>query len=293
MKTRMLFVCAAGALVGVAAVLGSMAGAQRRGHDASITRGIQCGACHTPSGWAVTGSVRGESGFDHGRTGFPLSGRHRRLSCTGCHQPEQQTRRACNGCHQDVHQRRMGQSCDRCHSASGWQRTRAIDMHRSTRLPLTGMHVLAACTDCHTRTTSRSYSSTPAECYACHENEYRDATVHPNHDGTSGSAPFPRDCGACHRADGWSPAFVDPSVLPRSSPLTAPPTHDLRFAISFGSHRGAPCASCHLSPRATAAVACTGCHAHSPLMLRRQHPSGVVASTGGACLSCHPGGRAR
>jgi hypothetical protein len=295
MKGRLLFACAAALTLAGVAALGSMAGAQRRGHDSSITQGIECNACHTPEGWGVTGSVRGESGFDHSRTGFPLSGRHRAVGCTSCHQPEQRVRRNCNSCHQDPHQRRLGQSCDRCHTAEGWYQTRAIDIHRRTRLPLTGMHVLAACTDCHRRTGERWYSATPAECYACHENEYRDSTVHPNHDGTAGGTPFPRDCAACHRADGWTPAFVDPTALPRSSPLTrsAPRTHDLRFAISFGSHRDAPCRSCHLSEPATAAVACTGCHAHSPLMVRQQHRSGPVATNASACLSCHPGGRAR
>ncbi|MBW2460453.1 MAG: hypothetical protein JRH11_02320 [Deltaproteobacteria bacterium] len=286
-------VAAVAAAVAVVAAVGSNAGAQRRGHDPSIARGIECSACHTPSGWGVTAGVSGGAGFDHADTGFPLTGRHGRVACNGCHQAERQTRRDCTTCHEDPHQRRLGQSCDRCHSARGWNRTRAVDMHRLTRLPLTGMHVLAACTDCHTRTSEREYSATPAECYACHEREYRDSTVHPNHDGTAGGTPFPRDCAACHRANSWSPAFVDPTVLSRSSPLTAPRSHDMRFPVSFGAHSGAPCQSCHLSQRVPAAVACTGCHVHSPLILRRQHPTQTVSSSGAACLSCHPGGRAR
>jgi len=277
----------------VLAILGSIAGAQQRGHDPSITQGIQCNACHTPEGWGVTGTVRGGAGFDHSETGFPLTGRHDGLACTSCHRGETQTRRDCGSCHQDFHQRRLGQSCDDCHSSRSWTATRALELHRSTRLPLTGMHAIAACTDCHTRPGERPYSATPAECYACHEAEYRDRTVHPNHDGSAGGMPFTRDCAACHRANAWSPAFVDPSVLPGRMPLTAPRSHDLRFPISFGPHRGASCTSCHLSQAAPAAVLCTSCHAHSPVRIRQQHPSTPVPASGAGCLVCHPGGRAR
>jgi hypothetical protein len=293
MKNRAALAASAIVVLIALGVLGSIAGAQQRGHDASITSGVECNACHTPEGWDVMGSVRGGSGFDHARTGFPLTGQHDGIPCTECHVGQRQTRRDCNSCHADPHQRRLGQSCTRCHSAQSWTATQAIELHRLTRLPLTGMHAIAACTDCHRRPQERSYSATPAECYACHENDYRNPAVHPNHDGSAGGTPLPRDCAACHRANSWTPAFVDPTVLPGASPLTAPRTHDIRFAISFGPHRDAPCNSCHLSLAAPAAVGCTGCHAHSTVRLRQQHPRNPAAATGAGCLSCHPGGRAR
>jgi hypothetical protein len=71
----------------------------------------------------------------------------------------------------------------------------------------------------------------------------------------------------------------------------APRTHDLRFPISFGKHRGASCTSCHVSLARPQIVRCDGCHAHSPVRLRRQHQR--VTAAVGSCLGCHPGGAAR
>ncbi len=307
-RLRALSAFATAAVLLVPAAIGTFAGAQDRGHEGSITEGIECSACHTPEGWRVGGSVRGDSGFDHARTGFPLTGRHQTVACTSCHVPGQRARRECASCHQDDHQGRLGRSCDTCHSAVSWRRTNAIELHRMTRLPLTGMHVLAACTDCHRRNSEREYSAAPAECYACHEAEYNRVDVHPNHNGSTGSPAFSRDCSACHRAIAWSPAVVDPSALPGSGALTsgaltsgaltsgalgASDSHDLRFPISYGSHRGAPCSSCHVARDVPTAVACTGCHAHSPLRLRSQHRTVVVPLDGSSCLGCHPGGRGR
>lgn len=263
----------------------------------SITDDLPCSACHTPEGWRIQGAGGGEGGFDHARTGFPLSGRHRQVGCTECHAPRRQVRRDCVSCHQDQHQGRLGQRCVRCHSSVSWTDTRAIEIHRLTRLPLTGMHAIAACADCHRRTEDRAYSAIPAECISCHDAEYRRPDVHPNHLGSPTSAPFPRDCSQCHRATAWSPAFVvDPTMLGSSSaPLTqaAGPRHELRFPISRGSHMGAACESCHEDLRTPSAIRCTGCHVHNPIRVMTQHTTVRPGTDGRGCLGCHPGGMVR
>lgn len=260
------------------------------GHG-SITADLPCSACHTPEGWSIQGSSA-EGGFDHSRTGFPLAGRHRAVACVSCHQPGRRIGRDCVSCHQDQHQARLGQDCARCHSAIGWTDTRDLEIHRLTRLPLTGMHAIAACTDCHRRTEDRQYSAVPAECFACHEDEYRRPDTHPSHvDGA-----FSRNCQECHRTSGWSPAIVDPTALGRTSGgLTerAPARHELRFPITRGSHRGAACASCHEDRQIPTAVRCDGCHAHNPVQLRRQHRTVSAGTDGRGCLGCHPGGMTR
>ena len=265
-----------------------------RDEAGSITESIECSACHTTEGWAVAGAGAGSSdtGFDHAITGFPLGGRHRTVPCTGCHVPGRSISRDCASCHRDEHDGRLGSACDSCHGATSWHRTDAIAMHRRTRLPLTGMHALADCTECHQQSTGHRFTNVPADCFACHQDDYLRPDVHPNHGGTAGSPPFPRDCSMCHAPSGWSPAFVDPAILPRSSGLVAPDGHDLRFAISFGPHRGTDCASCHVSTAVPAAVECTGCHAHSVARIASVHAS-PVPTDGRACLSCHPGGAAR
>ena len=264
-------------------------------HKASITRGLDCSACHTTKSWDLLGGVpSGESGFDHARTGFPLSGRHRHAACTDCHTGERKVTRDCNGCHHDAHQRRLGQACDSCHSSRGWQGVDAIARHRLTRLPLTGMHALADCSECHRRTTERE-RSVPADCFACHAQDYRSPNVHPRHTGVPGDpsqAPFPRDCAQCHRPTGWSPAVISKSAsFALGQGLTSRRAHDVRFPISFGKHRSAGCGGCHESLSRPRIVRCDGCHAHSAARIKRQHRR--VHGAQGSCLGCHPGGARR
>ncbi|MCC7539140.1 MAG: hypothetical protein IT379_23160 [Deltaproteobacteria bacterium] len=267
---------------------------QDAGRDhASVTANLDCSACHTPAGWAMRGGAGTGRGFDHARTGFPLTGRHRRTECIGCHVPRRQIRRDCTACHRDAHDGRLGSGCDECHSATSWRRNATFERHRRTRLPLSGMHALIDCTECHERTTSREWSGVPAECFACHEDDYRRPDVHPRHDGGASGTPFPLDCSRCHVATAWSPAFVDPTELPaRGALASVPEGHDARMPLSFGPHRGAPCGSCHTAGPESRQIRCTGCHAHQPVAMRRAHRRAVPAD-GAACLVCHPGGSAR
>lgn len=277
---------------------GASSASKRHG---SITEGIDCSTCHTPTGWKTLSDGTAK-GFDHARTGFPLTGQHDKVACTGCHRPDEQITRQCTGCHKDSHQGRLGQDCDSCHSAQSWRSTRALELHRLTRLPLTGMHALTDCTDCHRRTTDRQSSSVPADCFACHEAEYRRMDVHPRHIGGAGnppSQPFSRNCALCHRTTAWAPAVVSPAGLRQmvaASVLAltvAPERHELAFPIRHGAHRSATCEDCHVSEAVPQAVRCTGCHAHNPVALHAQHKSAPASLADSACLSCHQGGARR
>ena len=262
------------------------------GGHGSITDGVDCIACHTTEGWSLLGGGRAGRGFDHARTGFPLTARHRGAACGQCHRSGEETRRACVSCHEDEHQGRLGRSCDRCHSARGWSDTRPLELHRATRLPLTGMHALADCTQCHVRTGEREWSAPPAECVSCHADDAA-IDVHPDHLGRSGAPPFPRDCALCHRPSGWSPAIVDPATLPLVESLVAPPDHEARFRISSGSHRGLSCDGCHVEPESPRRIECVGCHAHDRTRLAASHRGTPIATDGAGCLHCHPGGMRR
>lgn len=270
------------------------AGKPKMPHERSLIGDRDCGECHTPDGWSLAADSDG--GFDHAQTGFPLTGSHAYVSCIGCHGGERQISRNCAACHTDSHQGRLGAQCDQCHNALAWQDTQAIERHRRTRLPLTGVHALLDCNSCHTRTTERSFSNLPADCFACHEKDYR-SDIHPVHQGDfndPGLAAFPRDCRRCHRPTGWSPAVVNPNnILATASAQQALRDHDRRFPLSYGKHRGAACESCHVSKRSTRVVACTGCHVHSPTTLRQRHGGQLVGLDAAACLRCHPAGVAR
>jgi hypothetical protein len=253
----------------------------------SFTQNMDCSACHTAAGWSVSAKAGG-GGFDHAQTGFPLVGTHRAVACSDCHRPDRPTPRACSGCHDDTHAGRLGEACAECHTATDWRDTLALDRHRRTRMPLTGRHAIIDCTACHRRTTERGWSHVPADCFACHEKDYR-GNIHPDHDGDPAHpecAPLPRDCSACHRTAGWTPAVSTPLMCL----ATAQKAHDVRFVVSFGKHRGLACDSCHPAPGQPRRVRCDGCH--DAVSLRQRHASvATVAATG--CLRCHPGGMAR
>jgi len=294
MHGRRLVACALGfALCLALGMLLPREHASGRSHGRA-TRGIDCGVCHTPEGWKVRDVLQGEAAFDHDRTGFPLRGGHARTACTGCHTGEGELSRACSSCHVDAHGGKLGTQCDRCHVASTFRRTDALALHSQTRLPLTGMHALVECADCHRRSSSDGFRSTPSQCIACHEADYRRPDVHPVHDGSGGAPPFPRNCAECHRTDAFSPAAV-----PRGRFLGGgvqalqqidPRAHDRKFVISRGPHRGAPCGSCHVAVERPQWTRCGSCH--TPSTLAAQHPR-LGTPADGSCVACHAGGLAR
>jgi hypothetical protein len=261
--------------------------------ERGVTEALPCTACHTTDGWRS--KAEGTARFDHATTGFPLTGQHVQTPCVGCHDSKRTVKRACASCHADAHRGRLSTGCDGCHVPAGWRMTKPLEIHRFTRLPLTGMHVLADCTQCHRRANDHQWTGAPVDCFACHEKDYRRPDLRPVHTGSATSPAFPRNCSQCHTPMAWVPARFDPAQLTGSTHValrTAPPGHDLRFPLSFGIHRGATCEDCHLQSAAPRMVRCDGCHAHDPIRLAAQHKQ-PVARSGAACLSCHPGGARR
>lgn len=261
---------------------------------ASLFDTVGCDACHNTVAWKSVDKATGDAKFDHASTGFPLTGEHMHAPCVACHNSARTTKRACVSCHDDAHHGRLSQSCDTCHSSVAWRMTRPLEIHRLTRFPLTGMHALADCSECHRRASEHRWTDAPADCFACHEKDYRRPDLRPVHTGSGASAPFPRDCSMCHRSLAWAPA-TSPALSPvgmTQAPLVAPGRHDLRFPISFGIHRTATCDDCHTSMAVPRAVRCIGCHAHEPTRLMQQHRQ-PIGTDGSSCLTCHPGGARR
>jgi hypothetical protein len=257
----------------------------------SFADSVPCTACHSTTAWRAKDASGGDVKFDHSTTGFPLTGQHSKTSCVSCHSSTT-IKRDCVTCHTDFHRGRLSQQCDNCHVPTSWKMVQPLSVHRMTRFPLTGMHVLADCTQCHARASEQRFSDAPIECYGCHQRDYERPGIFP-HQATATTPALPRDCSMCHRAVGWVPANVPPGFARGawSPPGTqaAPPEHDLRFPVAFGNHRGASCSDCHASLAAPRAVRCVGCHAHDPVVLMQQHKR-PMATDGASCLTCHPAG---
>jgi hypothetical protein len=287
-----LFGALACALLAGALGASDKVGASRHG---PATRGLDCAACHTPEGWSLPASLRGPAGFDHDRTGFPLRAGHRSAACAACHDGRGAVPRACSGCHADAHGGKLGARCDECHSVGSFRLTDPLTLHGRSRLPLTGMHALVDCADCHRRGGVERYAATPAQCFACHERDYRRPGIHPVHDGSSGSAALPRDCEQCHRTSGFAPAYIEAGRFLGGTAAAlslAATEHDRTFVLSHGPHRGAACGLCHVDVERPRWTRCTACHAHGRAALAAQHLR-LGEPADGSCLTCHPGGSAR
>lgn len=138
-----------------------------------------CLGCHDESTWRRVG-------FDHGRTEFPLTGRHAAVDCRSCHAavgadlPFTGAPRDCAGCHEDVHRGVLADTdaataCDRCHVTVDWY-AENFDHDRDSRFALRGGHENVACQACHLPLDGDNprllnYKPLPVDCRACHTNE--------------------------------------------------------------------------------------------------------------------------
>jgi hypothetical protein len=119
----------------------------------------RCETCHT-----VADARFAVASFDHGRTRFPLTGKHVPLMCAACH--EVRTREfpagrgttrhftgigtACTACHEDPHRGELPPACERCHTTETFTIRRYTHLNAAARRTFfVGRHAAASCVDCH------------------------------------------------------------------------------------------------------------------------------------------------
>jgi hypothetical protein len=245
---------------------------------------------------------RGKASFDHRRTGFPLLGKHARLSCDQCHQDRlvvdasiRELRKThagrktylgvalqCSACHFDEHRGQLGTACKDCHNEKGWKPAPKFQ-HAGTAFPLEGKHAQVNCVSCHARERdphfSRSAFPAPisevfsrfkpvahAACTTCHKDPHQDR--------------FGQDCQSCHSAVGW---LVLKGVAGQRA------FHEKTRYPLRGAHAEVACKSCHGPFPGVAATfkglafdSCTACHvdAHLSQLGKPRAPTA-------ACERCH------
>jgi hypothetical protein len=188
-------------------------------HDGQLAP--RCESCHDAKVWEEP------PGFDHSRTGYPLTGRHERVACADCHvdgyRPLEY--RSCADCHTDPHRSRLGTDCASCHRTSGFAvvEAQAFDHDRS-RYPLRGRHVAVRCAQCHDPASPAQYNPEFATCAGCHADA---------HAGTATLAGAQADCADCHTVQGFRPSVF--AAVRHSA---------TRYPLE-GKHRDVSCASCH------------------------------------------------
>jgi len=151
------------------------------------TLGQKCADCHNERGWKD--GVK----FDHGRTRFPLVGRHIQVDCAKCHATTKykDVKTQCAECHErdDVHKRRLGPKCADCHNARDWKLW-DFNHDKRTRFVLDGAHRPLKCEACHARPVSDK-PSLASSCISCHRAD-------DVHDGAYGP-----QCERCHGTDSF------------------------------------------------------------------------------------------
>lgn len=219
--------------------------------------GADCASCHGEDAWKPV------TKFDHARTAFPLTGKHRSVKCETCHKgaaaaAEGEYRYAglahdnCTSCHKDPHQQRLGTNCESCHSTAGWKNVvtakgKGFD-HSRTRYPLEGRHASVACEKCHTgesKTAGLKFDT----CTRCHADA---------HAGQFAARADGGACESCHDVGGFVPAR-----------FAAEDHAATRFKLA-GAHLAQPCIACHRMETFAAGVEsrrfafddirCSGCH---------------------------------
>ncbi len=226
-----------------------------------------CNVCHTTTQW--TGAV-----FDHSRARFALTGAHTQAACTQCHSSGVYAGLAttCVSCHLTNYQKTttpnhpaagFPQDCTLCHTTTQW--TGAVFNHStSTHFPLTGAHVQATCTQCHS---SGVYAGLATTCVSCHLTNYQKTTT-PNH----AAAGFPQDCVTCHTTTQWTGAAFNHTTA----------TH---FPLT-GAHVQATCTQCHSSGvYAGLATTCVSCHLTN--YQKTTNPNHSTAGLPQDCILCH------
>jgi len=230
--------------------------------------GNKCESCHDEGGWKQVKL----SGFDHGKTRYPLEGRHQQVRCEKCHRAVggKTTWKGvafdrCDRCHRPWHEETFAgparaTECEACHTVQGFSpSTFTSSEHQHARFHLDGSHLAVPCESCHVRAPPKP---TPLaigvkSCADCHKDPHAGQFDAQMVDGKS--------CAACHSTAGWAKDAFD---------------HDATAFPLRGVHAAAACDSCHVGDPVQykgLPTTCEGCH-------RDPHLGQLAAR---ACTTCH------
>ncbi len=261
--------------------------------------GPNCASCHVTDDFHRV--ARGS--FDHGKTRFPLRGKHAAADCAKCHDPKTAWGRkpafaTCGACHRDSHAGTATLAgakvdCARCHDETAFRpSTFTAAMHDRSKYPLRGKHVTVKCEACHRKNppgvapgalgpAGVDLRPKHAACADCH----RDA-----HGGLLASRADHGRCESCHVVDAFKPSTF--GVAEHAS---------TKLALE-GRHATAKCEACHgpvrpglpalPGPERLGAAkvafaidtACSTCHLDPHA---GRFAAGGAAPVAGGCRACH------
>lgn len=251
--------------------------------------GKDCARCHQEDRWMQTR-------FDHDKTKFALTGKHKETSCALCH-PAQRYKdvpQQCIECHRlnDVHRGRYGEKCADCHATKGWKGYH-YDHDSKTKFALRGKHKEARCDSCHKNDYKQKLKT---QCDACHKEQdihkgvlgqkcgdchgeaswrehrfeharFKETPCHDCHkQDDEHQGRYGGKCGDCHKVQTWREDRYD---------------HDAKTKFPLrGKHKETACRNCHRGEAASERkkIQCHQCHALDDVHREKQ---------GKECQRCH------
>lgn len=214
--------------------------------------GNDCKKCHNEESFK---KVAGLTGFNHGKTDYPLEGKHLSVECKSCHKQSLTAKlkfNHCSDCHKDHHKGQFQKpgvpsDCKDCHTLEGFKSfVFTVESHNKGAYRLEGAHLATPCFSCHKKGTEWIYKGLKKSCVDCHENIHRNY-IDLKYLGN-------QNCENCHSTVMWSKVKFD---------------HDLTNFKLTGKHAATTCKQCHF----------------------KQEPDGTIqqkfAGLSGRCLACH------
>ena len=229
-------------------------------HKGQFTQ--SCSACHGMAHWIPADN------FNHDRTSYPLTGKHKNVGCYECHNGKLADNKtikfiemrfsSCDNCHSDPHSGQFKRPCSSCHTTESFKTVRRAEFdHSDTSFPLLGKHAEVKCEQCHQSDPERKnvtgglgFHITKFQlCSDCHADA---------HAGQFVDRPDKGKCESCHSIEGWIPASY-----------TIADHQKDKFALD-GAHLAVPCYDCHIENKVKAAstrqfrwigrMECSTCH---------------------------------
>lgn len=230
--------------------------------------GADCQKCHTTADFSQVKT----GNFDHGKTRFPLLGKHQQVTCNDCHSGSKasgQKSEYCTDCHKDAHNGQFVtegklKDCSLCHTVNGFAPSLfSIEQH-SGSFRLEGAHLALPCFSCHKKDEQWVFKPLDRNCNACHKNVHGEEIRSIYGGGTA--------CQDCHTVQNWNQVTFD---------------HAQTDFILKGKHSKALCADCHKSEHtenkyrfASSTKDCTQCHVDI-------HGGQFTERGAEACANCH------
>lgn len=208
---------------------------------------------NSPGKAAAQTQITPEDAKEHESTGFPLQGKHLKLTCESCHGDKAEPQPACQTCHRSPHGPRLAKKCEDCHT-TGLEFNRVKFRHPAK--DLWPFHKTDSCRSCHA---SLEFAKASRGCTTCHADFHKGAVG--------------LDCYACHRQPAW--------IVTRFN------HNDSGFPL-MGAHRALECGDCHRDLQSFKIIprpdSCGSCHQGAWQTSRFPH---AAYGAGLDCQECH------